>query len=478
MAEPGASFMLDAATAEELTGGRWIGSRGELVLHGLAIDSRQVMPGCIFACFTGQHVDGHDYADTAVGDGAALILAAREVEVPVPVLVVADVTAALGALAAAFRDHYSDAVWIAITGSNGKTTVKELAAAACGASDRVWCTPGNRNNAIGVPLTVLNTPAGVRYVIVELGASAPGEIDTLARIVRPDVGVITNIGPAHLAGMGGLEGVTRTKCELFGRVAPHGRVLFCRHGLDAVCAEYDQRADDLLAIVRAAAGSRQLTIVGDPGCPIAGEAREAGLVLRTVVGEVSLQLMGTHNLANASLAWHLAVAAGADAQRALGGLAAVGPSNGRLQQCHLGEHLLLDDSYNANPGSMEAGLRVLSQRPGARLAVLGAMAELGQESAQLHRRVGAEAARLGLPLLTVGRTAAAIGTGYTAAGGRDHCHVRDADEAVAVLRERLRVGPTSVLVKASRSAGLDRIPAALMEALGHGSARGEGDGGC
>lgn len=462
-----APLELDLATAERLTGGSWRGPRAPVVCRGAAIDSRLVRPGCIFACLPGSRVDGHDYAATAVGDGASLVLASRPVEVPAPVLLVADVTAALAALAAELRRRLAQVVWIAITGSNGKTTVKELVLAAASGSGPVHATCGSLNNHLGVPLTILATPADSMIAVIELGASAAGEIDALAALVRPQVAVITSIGPAHLAGFGGLAGVAAAKAEIFRHVQAGGRMLFCRHGLEEACRGQGVEAQELLATLRAAAGDGNLTVVGDAGCAIDGATGPQGIVLRTPLGEVGIGLVGTHNLANACLAWHICLAAGLDGKRALAGLASARPATGRLQVRRLAEHRLLDDSYNANPASMAAGLGVLARESGARIAVLGAMGELGPDSEAMHRGVGAEAARLGLPLLTVGEAAQGIGLGYREAGGRDHVQVTDCAEAVTHLRERLRAGPTAVLVKASRSAGLEAVAEGLAASLGY-----------
>jgi UDP-N-acetylmuramoyl-tripeptide--D-alanyl-D-alanine ligase len=324
MSQP-APFDLEPGLAEELTGGTWHGVRNRVTLHGAAIDSRRVREGNLFACFRGAQVDGHDFAATAAGAGAALILATRPLDVGVPVLEVADVTAALGSLAAEFRARH-DGIWIGVTGSNGKTTVKELLGAACAGAGEVHFTRGNFNNQLGLPLTILDTPAAARVVVVELGASAQGEIARLAAIARPTIGVITTIGPAHLEGFGGIEGVATGKSELFRATPRVGRMLFCRHGLGEACAAYGATEERILAIVRAAAEHGRLTVVGDPGCPIDGESRSHGVLLRTPVGEVALQLMGAHNLANACLAWHAAVAAGGEPRPALGRLGGVPPT--------------------------------------------------------------------------------------------------------------------------------------------------------
>ena len=196
-----APLHLDPAIAERLTGGAWNGSRKPITIRGATLDSREVKPGCMFACFDGARVDGHDYAEVAVGAGAELILARRPLDVPAPVLVVSDVAAALAALASELRRQLEHITWIGVTGSNGKTTVKELLVAACASAGPVHATRGNYNNQLGVPLTVLATPADTAIAVIEMGTSEPGEIALLARIAKPQIGVLTSIGPAHLEGL-------------------------------------------------------------------------------------------------------------------------------------------------------------------------------------------------------------------------------------------------------------------------------------
>jgi UDP-N-acetylmuramoyl-tripeptide--D-alanyl-D-alanine ligase len=432
-------------------------------LSGAAIDSRRVAPGNVFACLGGEHVDGHDFAVAARAAGAALLLCQRPIADDAgPQLVVADVTAALAALATAFRSAYAGACWLAVTGSNGKTTVKELLGRACGHDSYV--TVGNLNNHLGVPLTVLNTPADCQYVVCELGASAAGEIAALTAIVQPDVGVITGIGSAHLDGFGDLLGVAAGKSELFTGMTAGAPMLFARYGLDDVA-----EGEAILRTVQAAAEHGVLRVVGGPGCPVAGVVGSNGIELHTPIGKAAIALVGAHNLANACLAWYAAVAAGVEPAEALQRLAGGGASTGRLASRRLGDHRLLDDSYNANPASVRAGLQALAAVPGARLAVLGAMAELGPSSDALHRDVGAAAAGLGLSLVTVGAGAQAIASGYCDAGGRDHDHMADLAAAEECILNRLAVGPTTVLIKASRSAGLDRLARSLIQRLGYGS---------
>lgn len=460
---PGAPFALEAATAEALTGGTWHGALRAVTVQGAAIDSRLVTAGCLFACLRGERVDGHDFAATAVGDGAALIVAERQLGVPVPVLVVRDVTAALTALASEFRRRATGVRWIGITGSNGKTTVKELTAAACAAHGVVHATHGNLNNHLGVPLTVLNCPADTAYAVIEMGANHQGEIAALAALVQPQVGGITGIGPAHLEGFGGLCGVAAGKSELFAALPPGAPAFLGCFGLTEHARDQGVPRGELLELVQRNAAGRKLTRVGDEDAQVRGQVAADHVVLSTSWGDLRLDLLGAHNLANAALALELAIAAGVPGAVAVAGLAAAKPVAGRLATRSFGAHTILDDTYNANPASMTAGLAVLAGRSGRRLAVLGAMGELGPTSAECHRQVGAAAARLGLPLVVVGGRAAEILHGYRVAGGCDGTLVDDHAEAVTLVRRLLSAGATTVLVKASRSAGLEAVVAGLAQ---------------
>ena len=455
-------FVLTRAEAEALTGGHWHGAVERVELRGAAIDSRAVTPACLFACLPGAKVDGHEFAPAAVAAGAGLILASRPLALTAPVLVVADAVAALGALASEYRRRHQGAVWIAITGSNGKTTTKELLAAACAAAGgAVHATHGNLNNHLGVPLTVLNAPADLAYAVIELGANHQREIASLSAIVRPDVGVITTLGPAHLEGFGGMAGVAIGKSELFAALPPGAPALIGLHGVEIHARHAGLTLDQLLAPVRANAAGRQLIEVGSVACPVTGAVEADAVVLRTADGAARVGLLGAHNLANAMLAFLAAVAAGVAPASALQGLATVRAVGGRLQARTLGAHTLIDDTYNANPGSMIAGLDVLVGHAGRRLAVLGAMGELGAESDAGHRLVGTEAAVRGLPLITVGPRAKPIADGYRAAGGPDHEHHDAHGAAASAVIARLAAGPTTVLVKASRSAGLEAVVATI-----------------
>ncbi len=472
-----AELVLDARTVERLTGGTWIGSGQQVTIRGATLDSRAVTAGCLFACLDGVRADGHDFAETAVGDGAVLVLASRLVNVPVPVVLVADVPLALAALATEFRRRYDPScTWIGIGGANGKTTTKELIAAACGAATpgRVHATRGNLNNHLGVPVTVLATPPGMRFAVIELGANHPGEVAALTAIAQPQLGVVVSIGPEHLEGFGDLIGVTRAECELFSGLPMGAPALIGLAGMADQALAHGTSMTALMAIIRTAATGRALALVGGEAASN-GHGGEHFAVEGTVQPEsievvldgraLRLPLLGRHNLANATLAYHAVRAAGVSPAEACEGLARVRPVAGRLVPRRLGAHLILDDTYNANPASMAAGLAVLADHDGPRLAVLGGMGELGDTSASAHLQLGALAARLGLPLITIGDTAMPIGQGFLSAGGTAWQHAGDRTAAIGLVRRILAQAPTTVLVKASRSAGLEQVVRGLLEGV-------------
>ncbi len=474
--------LLHPAMAADRFGGHWHGPERIVRVAGAAIDSREVVPGCLFACLQGERVDGHDFAATAVGAGAVVLLATRPLEVPAPTIVVPDVAAALRRWAAWIRTRLDHLTWLAVCGANGKTTTKELLAAALrGAGQVVHATSGNRNNLLGVPLTLLNTPAAARYAVVELGTNHPGEVRQLTELVRPDHALVTSIGPEHLEGLGDLRGVVREECSVARELpssAPgqprrlRSPLAIGLAGIAVQARSFATTPAALLTEAEATAGGPVLAF-DDPaestglGQPVRGQCGAHGIRLDTLHGSAAMPLLGSHNLVNAALAFHLACAAGIAPGKALKGLSATTPVTGRLAPITAGPHLLLDDTYNANPASMIAGLEVLAQMPGAKLAILGAMGELGTTTDAGHARVGAAAARLGIPLLVVAARNGLGGTdtmlaAYRAAGGGDGVLAATREEAIAAARQRLATAHT-VLVKASRSQGLETIVSALQQ---------------
>ena len=323
-----APLHLDPATAEAVTGGAWHGPRAPVVVRGATLDSREVRDGCLFACFEGERVDGHDYAEVAVGAGAVLILARRPVEVPAPVLVVSDVAEALAALAQRMRSQLDDVIWIGVTGSNGKTTVKELLGSACSMAGRC-ITRGNYSNHLGVPLTILATPAQTRIAVIEMGTSGVGEIGRLAAIASPTIGVLTSIGPAHLEGLGGLSGVAVEKAALLAALPAGAPALLGRHGMDTAALAAGTTAERLIDMVRTTAANVEVEVIDSE--VIDGDTAGESVVMRAAGIEVGIPMAGPHNLANAWIAWRAACAAGCDPRASCAPWPESARSAGRLE---------------------------------------------------------------------------------------------------------------------------------------------------
>ena len=425
----------------------------------IATDTRALGGGDLFVALRGEHHDAHEFVADAVRAGAAGVVVARAVELPATadavVLRVPDTLRALQDLAGDLRRRVAPRV-LAITGSNGKTTTKEMLAAILAAAAgpaRVLKTLGNLNNLIGVPLTLLRLGGDETFAVIEMGMNAPGEIRRLTEIADPDVGVITNVGPAHLEGLGSIEGVARAKGELFATL---------RRDAVAVANADDPRVTALAdafpgRVVRFGAGGD--VAVDDVRCDARGAA-----AFRLRVGgrtaDVALQIPGRHNVSNALAAAAAAFAVGVDVDAMRAGLAAAVPVGSRMRVVTLPSGVtVVDDSYNANPASMAAALRSLAEAPaGRRIAVLGDMLELGAASADQHRAVGALAGALGLAALHLygdfARDAAAgAATGMPAAA--IHVHATHAALADA-LAPALRSGDW-VLVKGSRGQRMEEV---------------------
>lgn len=452
-----------------VTGGRWIGTPPRDV-EGVGIDSRKFPAGALFVAIKGDRFDGHDYVAAAAQAGAAAAVvsadrAAALASPPIPLLAVPDTLPALGSIARFHRLRF-DLPVVAVTGSNGKTTTREMIAAILAKRGRTLRTEGNLNNEIGVPLTLFGLDEGHSAAVIEMGMSNPGEIARLADIARPQIGVVTNAGAAHLEGLGSIDGVADAKAELYAGLPPSGVAI--------------ANADDPRMLRRAqASGRRVLTFATGRqrrGDVVALEILEHGPEgLRFLLGignrelEVALPLVGAHNAANAAAAAAAAVALGCTDREIVAGLRDVRPVGRRLRVERLASGLqLIDDCYNANPLSMGAALRTLADLAagsggGRPVAVLGDMLELGAFEAEAHASLGAEAARAGVALLAAfGPRSRATAEAAAAAGlPADRIfHTDDIDALVAWARERLL--PTDVLlVKASRGMKLERLVEAL-----------------
>ena len=422
-------------------GGQLVGP--DVTVDGASTDTRTLVGGQLFVPVVAAR-DGHDFIPAALDAGASAYLTARA-PVGATAVVVDDTSRGLWALGAHARDRLGDRV-IAITGSVGKTTVKDLVAGGLSGRFTTHATRASYNNELGVPLTLLGAPDGVEAVVLELGARFPGDIAALVDLCRPAIGVITSIGTAHAAHLGGPEGVTREKGSLIDRLGPDGYAILN----DVECGP-DVRSRTEATIVSFG------TISGDVRGRVVGRDDELRPTVRIDSpwgsAEITLSVRGDHQAANAAAAVATAVCAGVDLEAALVGVASAEGSPLRAEFWRAPSGLrVLNDSYNANPASVEAALRNLAlvEAP-RRVAVLGEMAELGEGSDVAHRRMGDLAASLGIEVVAVG------GAPY---GGTP---VADLDEALALVDG---LAPDSaVLLKASRSVGLDRLAASLRDGV-------------
>ncbi|WP_414169510.1 UDP-N-acetylmuramoyl-tripeptide--D-alanyl-D-alanine ligase [Streptoverticillium reticulum] len=462
--------MIELSLAEiaAVTGGQQydIPDPARAVTGPVVIDSREVRPGSLFAALPGDNVDGHDYAERAVAAGAVAVLASRPVGVPA--VVVDDVVAALGALARAVVAKLGTTV-VGLTGSAGKTSTKDLIAQLLqGLGPTVW-TPGSLNNEIGLPLTALRADAGTRHLVLEMGARGIGHIRYLAELTPPRIGVVLNVGTAHVGEFGGREQIAVAKGELVEALPDDGVAVLnaddplvramssrtkARTVLFGEAADADVRAVDVRLD---AMGRPAFTLHTPTGC-----------------GEVTMQLYGEHHVSNALAAAAVAHELGMPAQDIASALSGAGQlSRWRMEVTERADGVtVVNDAYNANPESMRAALRALaamgeaSRAQGGRTwAVLGRMAELGEESLAEHDAVGRLAVRLNVSkLVAVGDREAAwlqMGAYNEGSWGEESVHVSDAQAAVDLLRSELRPGDV-VLVKASRSVGLERVAEQLL----------------
>ncbi len=447
------------------------------------VDSRQVEPDGLFVAFAGEHADGHDFAAGAVRDGAAAALASRPVGAPA--VLVADVQAGLGALArhvlARLREASDPLRVVAITGSQGKTTTKDVLAAVLATAGPTVATHGSFNNEIGLPLTVLRADAATRFLVLEMGARGEGHLRALCAVAPPDVSLVLNVGKAHVGEFGSQDAIAAAKGEIVEALGADGvAVLNADDPRVAAMAERSrarvlrfgtsQAADVRLADVRLDTG-------GKPGFRLGHGGEEV---------TVQLRLVGAHQALNAAAAVTTAVACGLRLSDAAAPLAEVASlSRWRMEVSERPDGVtVVNDAYNANPDSTAAALASLvalgegrrRAGPVRTLAVLGEMRELGASSDAEHEAVGRLAVSLGVDqLLVVGTPARPAYEGARAerelpgrAGGEEPVHVSDLDAATAWLDKHVRPGDV-VLVKASRGARLDRVAETLLAAPGRGT---------
>ena len=464
------------AEIAEAVGGKLVReSDGALAVTGpVTVDSRTVEPGGLFAAFVGENVDGHDYAAAAVERGAAAVLASREVGESIPTILVGDVQDALGKLARTALGRLPDITVIGLTGSSGKTSTKDLLGQVLAAHGTTIAPKGSFNNEIGLPLTVLRADEGTRYLVLEMGSRGVGHLKYLCEIAPPSVGLVLNIGNAHVGKFGSKEQTALAKGELVEALPKDGIAVL--------------NADDpLVAPMRSRTVARVITFgesvdadVRATGIELGADGRASFLLhadefaggSSTEPVWVALRVVGEHQVANALAVAAAALGLGLPLESVARELsAAVALSAGRMAVSERPDGVVvIDDAYNANPESVRAALKALAAlaraRPDARSwAVLGTMLELGERSDEEHDAIGRLAVRLRVDrLVAVGEGAARIHAGASHEGswGEESVMVADPDAALALLRAELRPGDV-VLVKASNAIGLSRVAKTLLE---------------
>jgi UDP-N-acetylmuramoyl-tripeptide--D-alanyl-D-alanine ligase len=435
-----------AAVAREVQG-RLVGA--DHPFNAVTTDTRQLGAGSLFVAIPGDRFDGNDFVDEASAKGAAGALVSRLAASPLPQIEVRDSRRALGAMARAWRASFSIPV-IAVTGSSGKTTVKELVAAILSVSRSVCVTQGNLNNDIGVPLTLMRLNGEHAAAVIELGANHPGEIDYLAGLAQPTVGVITNAAEAHLEGFGSLRGVCLAKGELLDHLPRAGTAVL--NADDRFRSDWAARSRCEYTVTFGFAPNADCRVLGEPQYLANGSEFR----MRLPDGEEAdawLPLLGRQNVANALAAAAAAQAVGTSIDDIVAGLARATPVRGRLRAVS-GRNgaTIIDDSYNANPGSVHAALDHLAALAGKRILVFGNMAELGPTGPALHKEIGEYARGRCDMLFAIGDLASEAATAF----GRDGRRVADVEAARAAL-DPLLAADVTVLVKGSRVMGLDRL---------------------
>lgn len=447
-------MMMHLSEAAQATNGKIIG--GDVAFDAISTDSRSVHAGDLFVALRGDRFDGHDYVVDCLLHGAAAAMVDRkwasgDALSATSLLVVEDTRLALGELAACWRSKFSMPL-AAVTGSNGKTTVKEMLAAilraAAGNDEAVLATQGNLNNDIGLPLTLLKLRAGHQYAVAEMGMNHAGEIAYLTHIAKPTVALVNNALPAHLEGLGSVEGVARAKGEIFQGLAKDGTAII--------------NADDVFApLWRQLAATRRVMTFGlehpaDVSADYQLKADGSEIALKTPQGSAMLNLpaAGLHNVRNALAATAAALAMSVPLDSVVAGLQHFTGAKGRLQRkAGMFGCAVIDDTYNANPASMRAAIDVLATCPGKRILVLGDMGELGPDAEKLHVEIGqyAQAANLD-GLMTLGEMSLAYGGQHF-----------DSPEALVVALQPQLNAQATVLVKGSRFMRMERVVAILTD---------------
>jgi len=414
----------------------------EATFEGICSDTRTIKPKSLFVAIQGEHFDGNEFVTEAFKKGAACALVSRLIDCPIPQLIVKDTLQALGEIGAYWRNQFSLPI-VGITGSNGKTTLKNMIAsilqAACQHNaNQVLATEGNLNNNIGLPLMLARLDASHHFAVLEMGMNHFGEIAYLTALAKPNVAVITNAAEAHLEGLGSIAGVAKAKGEIFQGLQPNGTAILNRDD-----AHFDYWKNLI--------GKHQYLTFGlEHNADVTASLQDGHITLSTPLGQinVTLPLLGKHNVMNALAATACALALKLNLNTIKSGLENVKPAPGRMRQYVLQNGTrIIDDTYNANPFSTQAAIHTLANFKGKRILVLADMRELGKNASELHFITGQRAKDAGIDhLLTFGTLTEATAKAY----GKDAQHFTDKEKLLAALQPFLQKD-TTILIKGSRS---------------------------
>ncbi|MCH8136710.1 MAG: UDP-N-acetylmuramoyl-tripeptide--D-alanyl-D-alanine ligase [Proteobacteria bacterium] len=431
-------------------GGELIGDDREFSC--LSTDTRTLARGSLYLALTGNNFDGNEFVAEAAEKGACAAIVSKEFESAIPTLRVVDTHVALGKISALNRKR-SRAKVIALTGSQGKTTVKEMLGAILSGAGETLITQANLNNTIGVPLTLLGLEPGHDYAVIEMGANIAGEIGFSAGLTQPDIALITNASAAHIEGFGSLEGIVSAKGEIIDALGAEG--LLVLNADDAHVHDWIRRAGSRRTVLFSTRHGRENT---DYSCSdiALGAKGNVSFKLITPIGQrrIAIKLLGVHNIANSVAAAATAIEAGASLDQVESGLAALQPLRGRMSpMAGVNNSCLIDDSYNASPSSFSAAIDVLGSCAGLRILVAGDMKEMGKESESAHSAVGEYAAKAGIECVWAVGEQSLLTIKAFGCGGRHFSQMRELMTAC----QDIAASDVTFLVKGSRGARMDAV---------------------
>ncbi|MDH5444886.1 MAG: UDP-N-acetylmuramoyl-tripeptide--D-alanyl-D-alanine ligase [Gammaproteobacteria bacterium] len=442
-------FQMPISEAASALASQYVGD--DVNLTGVSTDTRTLTGGELYIALKGPNFDGHDFVSQAIAKGAMAVMVDHDMELSIPQLIVADTRLAMGQLARYWREQFSIPV-IGVTGSNGKTTVKEMLASILSGLGEVHATKGNLNNDIGVPLTLFQLGEHHTSAVIEMGANHAGEIEYLVGIAKPDIAIITNAGAAHLEGFGSLEGVAKAKGEIYAGLS--------KEGIAIVNGD-----DKYLSLWREIISPRKKIEFGIEHDSDVSASFESGASGNTVtvkaMGEeflFTLSLLGKHNIMNSLAAIAATKAINVPTSVIVAGLEKMQPVAGRLRsRVGVNGSRIIDDTYNANPTSLKAGIAVLNDFVGEHFLALGDMGELGSDEEELHQQVGQTARQLGVDrLYTIGNLAGKAASAF----GENAYSFEEHKSMIAALNKDLHKDVT-LLVKGSRRMHMERVVEAL-----------------